>query len=118
VLTSELKNARKPNRKPSLSWSALQRTLDWPGQDCREVSVRVAILALIASAAFVSSGSNAATVYTYDTLGRLKQAAYDNGKEIDYTYDPAGNRTQVVTQTTPHLGASKPLKSRKTHRTR
>ena len=42
----------------------------------------------------------AATTYTYDTLGRLATVTYDNGNEIIYTYDAAGNRTQVVIQ--PH----------------
>ena len=38
----------------------------------------------------------AATTYTYDSLGRLSTVTYDNGKEIVYTYDAAGNRTQVT----------------------
>ena len=41
---------------------------------------------------------SASTTYTYDTLGRLSCVLYDNGMKITYTYDPAGNRTQVVTQ--------------------
>jgi len=48
-----------------------------------------------------------ATTYQYDDLGRLKSASYDNGKEIDYNYDPAGNRSSVVVQTTPHRAPSK-----------
>jgi YD repeat-containing protein len=44
------------------------------------------------------SPAAAATAYTYDTLGRLATVTYDNGKEIIYTYDAAGNRTQVVIQ--------------------
>lgn len=35
--------------------------------------------------------------FTYDDLGRLKTATYSNGTTIAYGYDPAGNRTQVVT---------------------
>jgi YD repeat-containing protein len=36
--------------------------------------------------------------YTYDSLNRLVQVAYDNGTTIVYTYDAAGNRTvQQVT---------------------
>jgi hypothetical protein len=61
------------------------------------------VAALFASLA--ASGAMAGVNYTYDTLGRLSVAAYDNGKEIDYHYDPAGNRTQVVTQTTTPHGA-------------
>jgi len=48
-----------------------------------------------------------ATTYQYDNLGRLKSASQDNGKEVDYNYDPAGNRSSVVVQTTPHRAPSK-----------
>ncbi len=37
-----------------------------------------------------------AITYEYDDLGRLKKATYDNGAVVEYTYDPAGNRTQHV----------------------
>jgi hypothetical protein len=53
-----------------------------------------------------ASASLCATTYQYDDLGRLKSASYDNGK-IDYNYDPAGNRSSVVVQTTPHMAPSK-----------
>ncbi|HWA91456.1 MAG TPA: RHS repeat domain-containing protein [Rhizomicrobium sp.] len=53
---------------------------------------------LLAAAA---SPAEAGVSYQYDTLGRLSTASYDNGKQIVYTYDPAGNRTLVVTQATP-----------------
>jgi YD repeat-containing protein len=43
----------------------------------------------------------AATTYTYDDLGRVATVTYDNGLMITYSYDPAGNRTQVATQTSP-----------------
>lgn len=46
-----------------------------------------------------------ATSYTYDALGRLIKVRYDNGKEINYTYDAAGNRTQRTVQTS---GANNP----------
>lgn len=56
-----------------------------------------------------ATGTFAGVTYTYDDLGRLKRAAYDNNKEIDYTYDPAGNRSSVVTQTTtPHAPSLAP----------
>ena len=35
-----------------------------------------------------------ADTYTYDALGHLIKVRYDNGKEIIYTYDAAGNRVQ------------------------
>jgi len=56
---------------------------------------------------FSADASFAATTYQYDDLGRLKVASYDNGKEVDYNYDPAGNRSSVVIQTTPHMAPSK-----------
>jgi YD repeat-containing protein len=52
--------------------------------------------ALIASLALQFPAA-AATIYTYDTLGRVSTVTYDNGMVITYSYDPAGNRTQVVT---------------------
>ena len=47
----------------------------------------------------LASPAPAATTYTYDDLGRVSTVTYDNGKQIIYSYDPAGNRTSVVTQT-------------------
>lgn len=55
------------------------------------------LLGLSLTIAGVTSVS-AATTYTYDDLERLHTVCYDNGKEIVYTYDPAGNRSQVVIQ--------------------
>ena len=50
--------------------------------------------------------SQATTTYQYDTLGRLSSAAYTS-KTITYNFDPAGNRTQVATQTNAPHGALK-----------
>lgn len=45
----------------------------------------------------VLSSAYAATVqYSYDSLGRLTAAAYDNGTTVTYTYDPAGNLLRKV----------------------
>jgi YD repeat-containing protein len=70
--------------------------------------MRRVILAVVAM--FISAtGAFAGVAYTYDDLGRLTKAAYDNGKEIDYSYDPAGNRGSVVTQNSPpHAPVFKP----------
>lgn len=38
--------------------------------------------------------------YTYDALGRLKTVRYADGRVTTYTYDAAGNRTQVTTAPT------------------
>ncbi|HWA90099.1 MAG TPA: RHS repeat domain-containing protein [Rhizomicrobium sp.] len=64
------------------------------------------------------SRAEAGVSYQYDTLGRLSSASYDNGRQIVYTYDPAGNRTQVVTQATPpHAAlANTPKKASSKHR--
>ena len=58
------------------------------------IALSCAMLAL-----FLAGSADAATTYTYDALGRIVTATYDNGKQIVYSYDAAGNRTQVVTQT-------------------
>jgi YD repeat-containing protein len=42
-------------------------------------------------------GQAAGVTYTYDDLGRLRTATYDDGTVISWVYDAAGNRTQVVT---------------------
>jgi len=56
------------------------------------------ILLCVGLSALAVTQVSAATIYTYDDLGRLSTACYDNGLKITYTYDPAGNRTQVATQ--------------------
>src|SRR5689334_1798690 len=38
--------------------------------------------------------------YTYDALGRVILVTYDNGKQVVYKYDAAGNRTQEVISAT------------------
>ena len=35
-------------------------------------------------------------IYNYDALGRLQSVTYQNGGSVAYTYDAAGNRTQVT----------------------
>jgi YD repeat-containing protein len=42
----------------------------------------------------------AGAAFTYDALGRIVSVRYDDGKQIVYTYDPAGNRTQEVVSAT------------------
>lgn len=59
------------------------------------VRTGVGLLLLAAQAAYAGSVG-----YTYDALGRLATAVYNNGTTtttITYSYDAAGNRTSVVT---------------------
>jgi YD repeat-containing protein len=39
--------------------------------------------------------------YSYDTLGRITQAAYSTGVVIAYVYDAAGNRSSYVISGAP-----------------
>lgn len=62
------------------------------------------VVALV-SMMLISDVTQASTRYEYDALGRLVRVRYDNGKEITYTYDAAGNRLQRVVRT---AGANRP----------
>ena len=55
-------------------------------------SLLTALLVAVFAAAAVWAGSYTVTC-TYDSQGRISQAAYDNGTVIEYSYDLAGNRT-------------------------
>ena len=57
-----------------------------------------AAAAVTAGGFLVTGTAIAATSYLYDDLGRLCAVCYDNGNEIAYKYDAAGNRTSVVIQ--------------------
>ncbi|MGH7025088.1 MAG: hypothetical protein ACREEB_16080 [Caulobacteraceae bacterium] len=57
---------------------------------------RFALLSALILALATASSAHAATAsvqYTYDPLGRIATALYDNGVCVAYTYDPSGNRT-------------------------
>lgn len=83
-----------------------------------EATVRTKLVLLCGILAVLAAPAGAATTYEYDTLGRLSKASYDNGKQIVYAYDQAGNRTQVTTQATPpHAGLVK-AKAKKTKKAR
>ncbi len=57
--------------------------------------------ALLAGAACVLAGSAlAGATYSYDSLGRIISVRYDDGKQIVYKYDAAGNRTQHIVSAT------------------
>lgn len=53
---------------------------------------------------FNAAGHAAAQTYTYDALGRLTSATHANGHAVTYSYDLAGNRTQVVSGTPSPTG--------------
>jgi len=52
----------------------------------------VLALALFVAAIPVKTGASSVT-YTYDLLGRVTTAVYDNGLCVAYAYDANGNRT-------------------------
>lgn len=62
------------------------------------------VLAAGLSALMVAAASPAfaGVQYFYDSSGRLIRAVYSNGVTIEYRYDAAGNRTQIVTTNTPN----------------
>ena len=55
----------------------------------------LAVAALGLALAFAAV-SQAAVTYSYDQLGRIVTVTYTDGKQIVYSYDAAGNRTQHV----------------------
>ncbi|GAM99122.1 odd Oz/ten-m homolog 4 [alpha proteobacterium U9-1i] len=64
------------------------------------VSRRIALSQLAVGtvlAALLGRPANAeTTAYQYDALGRLVKVTFNGGQVVEYTYDAAGNRTQVV----------------------
>lgn len=50
--------------------------------------------------ALLAGSAAAADQYRYDALGRLIRVAYDSGVVVQYSYDAAGNRSQVVVSVT------------------
>ena len=70
---------------------------------------RNALILVVAVAAASASRSFAAETYTYDTVGRLTDVAYQNGSEVHYTYDPNGNIVSVVTSVTAVEEGGAPL---------
>jgi YD repeat-containing protein len=55
---------------------------------------------LVLSTLLVSNASGLGVTYTYDQVGRVAAAIYDNGLCVAYTYDAAGNRTSQTNATT------------------
>lgn len=70
-----------------MSWITLRQTF------ARFALASIALAGILLPTAVDASGS-----YTYDAVGRLATALYDNGTCIAYSYDAAGNRTsQTIT---------------------
>ncbi|HYC74695.1 RHS repeat domain-containing protein [Brevundimonas sp.] len=61
--------------------------------------LKVGVTAL---ALFAAVPASADVQYVYDSSGRLIKAIYSNGVVIQYRYDAAGNRTQIVTSQPPN----------------
>jgi len=57
------------------------------------------LLAIGVAAVWAGQASAQSVSYSYDAMGRLTGASYNNGSTITYAYDAAGNRTSVVTNT-------------------
>jgi YD repeat-containing protein len=68
----------------------------------RHVSIRIPFRTVLAAGLCAAAlAAHAGSVsFSYDALGRLASTVYSNGSStttITYSYDPAGNRTSVVT---------------------
>jgi YD repeat-containing protein len=61
--------------------------------ELRPIRVHLAAAVLVLLCVLVPGMTDAAISYTYDKLGRLTSALYDNGLCIAYAYDANGNRT-------------------------
>jgi YD repeat-containing protein len=64
------------------------------------MSFKRMVMAITIMAGFAMAGSVFAgtTTYKYDVQGRVVEIDYPNGAIVKYTYDNAGNRTQVTRQ--------------------
>lgn len=67
--------------------------------------LRLALIALLGLSATAAVATETIT-YTYDARGRVVQVVHsgtaNNGVSTSYSYDKAGNRTNVTTTGAPH----------------
>jgi YD repeat-containing protein len=60
------------------------------------IKINKAIAVYFLMAVLIAVASDAVSIhYEYDSLNRLTKVSYGNGTVIAYTYDAAGNRTQM-----------------------
>lgn len=64
---------------------------------------RALMAALLALTLGGAAAFSAQVFYEYDDLGRLKSVSYEDGKQIDYVLDAAGNRKSVKTWNAPPM---------------
>jgi len=79
-----------------------------PASKAKSVFLASTAFCAIAIGSSPASAASGSTQYTYDALGRLLTATYDNGVQIQYQYDAAGNRTQAKVNTGQTLPGSPP----------
>jgi YD repeat-containing protein len=61
-------------------------------------------LVIISSIFLFTAPAFAETInYTYDDAGQVKKAVYENGIEVDYLYDPSGNRVSMMVSNAPSI---------------
>src|SRR5438552_3920760 len=80
----------------------------------RKRLIRASLLASTAFCVVAASpavAGNASVTFTYDAVGRVTSAIYDTGVTLQYSYDPAGNRTQQVVVVVMSPGAPPPAPS-------
>ena len=75
-----------------------------PARITSRAALPLGTLLLVLGFAAGSSARADGFTYTYDALGRLQSVTYQSGTQVVYTYDPAGNRTQVTN--TPGSGST------------
>ncbi len=65
----------------------------------RRFGAKLAASAILALIAFLPISADASVLYTYDGVGRIATALYDNGLCVVYAYDANGNRTSQTSTT-------------------